>query len=718
MMQLPPELIFDLVQAEEVPAVFDLETKGFPADEVTPIEHFIMRQELVPSLFLGAFMPSSTTKFRRIPIGFACATRSLSPTFMTESMKTHDPEGSSVCIQNVVVSTAYQRRGIALALVEQIIAEVRNDGLTKRLLLICRDNARAVYEKAGFEYVGVSPVVLGARPWDEMRLVLKEPARSSSVGPPTVNGIARLLPHESTPQSSSHLDIAQQMNGILTRSSSWLLSSFARGLSEVTTDTKGVKSNKYDILCPRIGCDCIILKSNAGHLVEKYIPELNVVEQSSSSLSAPLPALGTRAPCWLVQPSPMAFENIGLSHSLNQGSASQDSINDDYAHNLLKQEFPEGEAATLEQFKMRQEFAPSLFLGAFLPPPSEDSKRVIIGFVCATRSKLPTSTGESIEKHDPNGSSVCIHAVVVASQYQRCGIALALLKEYVARMRIDGSTNRLLLICNENTRALYEKAGFEYVEPSPVVHGPLPWGEMRIILDDIQGEKKEEEPRNAESQSPSNTLSGFGSEPLPPGLLEALQRSISSRNRPSARLLSSFLGSVDDVTNDSDGVKSNKYGILCPRLGCGCLILKAGVGTLVEKELPELEQAGKPPAGLLATLPPTGRSVSCWLVQPNPMVFENICFSRAIDRGTGTQGRYLGQHVDYSSRKLIVFSFEMCSTDAQAPELRGLQFGSSWVVCRGCTGVLVVVRTSRVPTSGKSFRGNSAENREIGAKWD
>ncbi|KAL5521086.1 hypothetical protein ACEPAG_9008 [Sanghuangporus baumii] len=325
MRQLPPELIFDLVQAEEVPAVFDLETKGFAADEVTSIEQFIMRQELAPSLFLGAFMPSSTSKSRRILIGFACATRSLSPIFTTESMKTHDPEGSSVCIQNVVVSTAYQRRGIALALVEQIIAEVRNDGLTKRLLLICRDNARAVYEKAGFEYVGVSPVVLGARPWDEMRLVLKEPACSSSVGLQTVNGNAKLLSHESesTPQPSSHLDIVQQSNGIITRSSSCLLSSFARGLSEITTDTEGVKSNKYDILCPRTGCDCIILKSSAGHLIEKYIPELDIVEQSPSSPLASLPPLGTKVPCWLVHSSPMAFESIGFSHSVNQGSVRQ-----------------------------------------------------------------------------------------------------------------------------------------------------------------------------------------------------------------------------------------------------------------------------------------------------------------------------------------------------------------------------------------------------------
>ncbi|KAL5504972.1 hypothetical protein ACEPAH_7635 [Sanghuangporus vaninii] len=311
------------------------------------------------------------------------------------------------------------------------------------------------------------------------------------------------------------------------------------------------------------------------------------------------------------------------------------------AHNLEISEFPEDEAATLEQFKMRQELASSLFLGAFLPPPLEGSKRVIIGFVCATQSELPTLTAESMKKHDHNGSSVCIHAVVVASQYQRRGIALGLLKEYVSRMRRDGSTKRILLITHENMRALYEKAGFEYVGPSSVIHGPLPWDEMRITLDSLPGQKEVEGPRNIPSQSSSDTLPGSGSGSLPPGLLEALKQSNSSRDRPSARLLSSFSGAVREVSNDSDGVTINKYDILCPRPECGCIILKAGVGTLVEKQLPEIEPAEQPPAGLLVPLPPVGSSVSCWLVQPNPMVFENIGFSRTVDRGTGTQGQTL-----------------------------------------------------------------------------
>lgn len=248
-------------------------------------------------------------------------------------------------------------------------------------------------------------------------------------------------------------------------------------------------------------------------------------------------------------------------------------------------EFPADEAATLEQFRTRQELAPSLFLGAFLPPSSSNPKRMIIGYVCATRSVLSTLTDESMKRHDPDGSSVCVHAVVVASQYQRRGIASALLKEYIVRLQNDALIKRLLLICHEDMRALYEKAGFEYVGLSPVVHGALPWHEMRVTLDGPRIEM----PERLENTTSSSAPSGAAPEQLPPGLLEALQQSSSSRDRPSARLLSSFTGGVNDVLNQFGEAKTNKYDILCSRPGCGCVILKAGVGAFAGKELPEVQ---------------------------------------------------------------------------------------------------------------------------------
>lgn len=252
-------------------------------------------------------------------------------------------------------------------------------------------------------------------------------------------------------------------------------------------------------------------------------------------------------------------------------------------------EFPPDEAASLEQFKMRQEAASSLFLGAFIPSSSPRDKRLIIGYVCATRSALPSLTQESMKMHDTEGPSVCIHAVVVASQYKRRGIALALLKEFVTRLGSDSLTKRALLICHDDVRPFYEKAGFEYVGHSAVVHGVLPWHEMRIVFDNLPNYARRQDSRNSAPSSSVDTASAPASGSLPPGLLEALQQSGSSRNRPSARLLSSFTGGIHDAIDESEAGKANKYHLLCPRAGCGSVILKAGVGRFLERELPQVQ---------------------------------------------------------------------------------------------------------------------------------
>ncbi len=208
--------------------------------------------------------------------------------------------------------------------------------------------------------------------------------------------------------------------------------------------------------------------------------------------------------------------------------------------------------------------------------------------------------------HDPAGSSICIHAVCVSPEYRKRGVALGLLKEYISRMeraRQSGvSYERIVLITHENMRGLYEKAGFEWVGKSDVVHGSEPWFEMRKLL--------------SPAPPPTQTQS------LPPGLWEALQRS-SSRSVPSARLLPSFPRGIEDVCDPN-----NKYDLLCPRSGCGSIILKNGVASLVERESVQLEPAGI--QSPLAPLPAPPAHTQWWRITPNAMAFENIGFSRAI----------------------------------------------------------------------------------------
>lgn len=284
------------------------------------------------------------------------------------------------------------------------------------------------------------------------------------------------------------------------------------------------------------------------------------------------------------------------------------------AHAIEIASFPQDEAATLEKFLYRQAQAPDLFLGAY---DVSDNKRVLIGYVCSTLSSSPTLTHESMSVHDPAGTSVCVHAVCVAPAHRRKGIALGLLKEYVARLeraRQDGAQfERVLLITHEDMRSLYEKAGFEWLGRSAVVHGALPWYEMRKTL---------ASPTASQQQQP---------QAIPAGLWEALQRS-STRKPPTAQLLGSYPGGINDVVeqSSSSSALTNKVDLLCPRPGCGSIILKNGVASQVERESLQLEPVSSQSA--LEPLPAPPATLKWWRITPNAMAFENIGFSKTILR--------------------------------------------------------------------------------------
>ncbi|KAJ7480084.1 Mss4-like protein, partial [Mycena galericulata] len=124
----------------------------------------------------------------------------------------------------------------------------------------------------------------------------------------------------------------------------------------------------------------------------------------------------------------------------------------------------------------------------------------------------------------------------------------------------------------------------------------------------------------------------------PPGVLDALLRP--SRTRPVARALDSFPGGVSDVSDTTSESESepdnsdtprthNKYDLLCPRPGCGSVILRAGVGTLVERSSVQMEPAERTPAHL-APMPAPPAPAPWWRVAPSPMEFENIGFSKPV----------------------------------------------------------------------------------------
>ncbi|QRW07429.1 N-acetyltransferase [Ceratobasidium sp. AG-Ba] len=275
------------------------------------------------------------------------------------------------------------------------------------------------------------------------------------------------------------------------------------------------------------------------------------------------------------------------------------------AHALEADGYPADEAASLEALRYRQSVAPDLFLGAYVPTPTP---RTLIGFVVATLSPSPTLTHHSMETHEPTPtpSSVCIHSVCVSKSHLRQGVALKLLEEYLKRLEGIPTVARVLLICKENLKPLYSRAGFTEVGPSSVVHGQDQWYEFKKDIE----------------HSPA--------QPSQASILAALQSQSSRPKRPQVSY-SCFSSPATDLTytDPGDPTQYNTHKLTCPRDVCGSLILSRGVGVWhsAPPSIPEIFSKSVPGFN------DPDQSSGWWLVTPSPMQFENIGFSKAVEGG-------------------------------------------------------------------------------------
>jgi hypothetical protein len=143
----------------------------------------------------------------------------------------------------------------------------------------------------------------------------------------------------------------------------------------------------------------------------------------------------------------------------------------------------------------------------------------------------------------------------------------------------DATYERILLLTHEELRTFYEKAGFVWLGPSNVRHGSRAWFEMRrdLTLSSRPGLSAKDQ-----VEIPEQMIQGNVSLPL--NILEALRRP--EDRVPTGRLISDFHHALSDLLEVDDsrpGNPVNKFDLLCPRLQCGSIILKRGVGRWVER---------------------------------------------------------------------------------------------------------------------------------------
>ena len=138
--------------------------------------------------------------------------------------------------------------------------------------------------------------------------------------------------------------------------------------------------------------------------------------------------------------------------------------------------YPDDEAASRESIAKRMAEAPEFFM------VMEREGCGIVGFINGTTSSASNLTHESMSKHEPDGTLLCIHSVVVDQAHRGQGLARAMLAFYCQKFLPTGrGLKETRLICKAHLRGFYG-ALFEMVGPSPVVHGADPWFEMKRNL--------------------------------------------------------------------------------------------------------------------------------------------------------------------------------------------------------------------------------------------
>jgi GNAT superfamily N-acetyltransferase len=135
--------------------------------------------------------------------------------------------------------------------------------------------------------------------------------------------------------------------------------------------------------------------------------------------------------------------------------------------------YPEDEAATPEKIEFRLKNANPYFMVC-------EEEGAVVGFVNGTLTKDSTLTHHSMSHHDPDGSLLCIHSVVVDQSHRRKGVGSFILEAYVRHIKGLPNVQAIELLCKEDLRGFYEKGGFSFLGPSSVQHGSEQWFSMRL----------------------------------------------------------------------------------------------------------------------------------------------------------------------------------------------------------------------------------------------
>lgn len=153
----------------DLDAISEVESECFPAAEAATKEEFRERLESYADHFLLMFDGEKIAAFID---GFVTDEPDLTDQ-MYENAAMHSESGKWQMIFGVNTLPEYRRRGLAGALINEMIAEARRQG-RDGLVLTCKDRLVHYYAKFGFVNEGVSEKSThGGAVWNQMRLTFR-----------------------------------------------------------------------------------------------------------------------------------------------------------------------------------------------------------------------------------------------------------------------------------------------------------------------------------------------------------------------------------------------------------------------------------------------------------------------------------------------------------------------------------------------------------------
>lgn len=164
-------IFFRPCTAEDVSVVAEIESNSYPPDEAASPENLAYRQANAGDFFLVGIQSGTSLV---VPggdelVSYVCGTLTTAEVLTHDSMSTHEPSGSTLCIHSVVTEGGHRRKHIGTKTLRAYVQWVVNNAPhVEKFLLLCKKELIGFYEGAGFRMVGPSEVVHGADQWYEM----------------------------------------------------------------------------------------------------------------------------------------------------------------------------------------------------------------------------------------------------------------------------------------------------------------------------------------------------------------------------------------------------------------------------------------------------------------------------------------------------------------------------------------------------------------------